>query len=345
MKPRPLLAAALGLILLLCACGQEQSQTPAPAEHAISEPASGAVRPEAGESAPLSAEESRAMAMVRNANRALLAEGFLYCYDFDADWSPALARYRWQDGKLDEFTVLARGCVPEYLCRAGGWLWYIDRTSGALERVPESGGERQIVRDGPCRWLSQREGLLYYCDGEGRFLSLDPASLTETTLLDGPCAFAYPLEEAILWQDAAGGIFRSSTRGGGTRQLCPEADAPPLLLEDRLWYLSGGLLYSLRPADGELLVYALPETDGDIELLPETGGLLLRGIRDDMGPQQWSGGPEGPFTRQARGYQICDWLGDGLRVDTVYEPDGRIRCFLLTQSGGVQISFLAGRTT
>ena len=82
-----------------------------------------------------------------------------------------------------------------------------------------------------------------------------------------------------------------------------------------------------------------------LELLPEAAGLVVRGLQEENGPVQWQGPPEGPFLRQARGYRICDWLGGGLRVDTVYEPDGRIRCFLLTAGDGTQISFLAGRTS
>ncbi len=294
----------------------------------------------------LGPEESQAMARFLNANRVLLKGHRLYCYDFDADWSPVLARYTWKNGTLSGFTVLARGCVPEYLCLSEGWLYYIDRSSGALERVREGGGERTVLRAGPCRWLSQRDGLLYYCDAAGRFLSLDPRTDGETVLLEGPGAFPWPLEGAVLYRaEEDGGRLHLRRSDGGDTVLSAPGASTPLIWEDRLWYCAGGALHSVGLDGQDPRVYGLPEKNGDIELLPTAAGLSLRGIRDENGPVQWAGGPEGPFLQQPRGYRICDWLGDGVRVDTVYEPDGRIRCYLLTGDDETAISFLAGRTT
>ena len=338
---RALLILAVLLALLLCACGKEQTEPaePAPTGAAPTEPP----LPEARRIDPLSDEESRAMAMVLNANRVLPGEGELFCYDFDEDWSPVLARYRWEDGRLEDFTVLAKGVVPEYLCRDGDWLYYIDR-GGALERVPAEGGDRQILREGPCRWLCLRDGLLYFCDGEGRFLSRDPENGRETILLEGPCAFAYPLEGGWLWQDGSGSIRFTDKENGAVRELRHGPASAPLLLGDRLWVRSGASLCSVNLEGGDAKVYPLPDTEGPVELLPQEDGLFLRGIQEPYGPIQWMGGPEGPFDQRDRGYLICDWLGDELRVDTVYEPDGRIRWYLLQDSRGIEICFLAGRT-
>ena len=341
MKTRILLLLLLAA-LLLCACSSGGG-----AEQGALSSAPGDPPAEDRQPAVLSLEESQAMARFLNANRVLLEGNRLYCYDFDRDWSPVLARYTWEEGVLSDFTVLARGCVPEYLCLAEGWLCYLDRSSGDLERVPVDGGERERLRAGPCFWLSEREGLLYFCDEAGRFLSLDPASGRETLLLEGPCAFPYPLEGAILYRaegDAGRLRLRHSADGSETVLSAPGASCP-LIWEDRLWYCAGGALHSVCLDGQDPRVYALPEADGDIELLPEAAGLSLRGIRDESGPVQWAGGLDGPFLRQPRGYQICDWLGGGLRVDTVYEPDGRIRCYLLTGADARQISFLAGKTT
>ena len=82
MKTRRILAAALLCLLLLCACGKEETPAPTPAF----------VLPEGRELAPLTPEESRAMARFLNANRVCLVEGRLYCYDFDENWEPVLAR-------------------------------------------------------------------------------------------------------------------------------------------------------------------------------------------------------------------------------------------------------------
>ena len=333
MRVRNLLPLLL-ILLCLCACGREGSAEP---EFLL---------PEGRRLAPMSLEESQAMARFLNANRALVADGFLYCYDFGENWEPALARYRWDGTSLKDYTLLAEGCVPEYLCREGGKLYYIDRRTGGIERVPEQGGAREAVRPGPCDGLILRDGLLCFRDGEGRFLALDPDTGAETPLLDLPCAWAYPLAEAILYREsgADGRLRLRWTEDGADEELSAAPASTPLILEDRLYYRSGGILHSVGLDGREATVFALPETDGAIELLPEAAGLSLRGIRDENGPVQWAGPPEGPFQRQARGYRICDWLGGGLRIDTVYEPDGRIRCFLLTDESGRQLSFLAGAT-
>lgn len=336
MKTRRILAAALLCLLFLCACGKEETPAPTPAF----------VLPEGRELAPLTPEESRAMARFLNANRVCLVEGRLYCYDFDENWEPVLARYDWEDGALHNYTVLAEGCVPEYLCYLDGWLYYLNR-SGGLERVPENGGTRELLRDGPCDWLSQRDGQLYFCDGDGRCLSWDPVTGEESLVLDGPCTWAYPLEGAVLYLSAAddGCLHLCWPEDGTDLRLTDTPASPALIWEDRIWYCSGGVLHSVG-LDGLVdTAYALPEADGAVELLPLEEGLCLRGIREETGPAQWAGPPEGPFQRQARGYRICEWLGGGVQIDAVYEPDGRIRCYLLQEENGVELSFLAGRTT
>lgn len=332
-----LAALLLLLCLLLPACGTEASlptDPPVPAE--TPSPAPTAAPPELPE---LSPEQSRAMARVLGANRVLLWEGRLYCYDFDADWRPALASYRWENGLLSDYTLLASGCVPEYLCALGEALYYIDRSSGDLERVPLGGGERESLYAGPCSCLSLREGRLHFLDGAGRFLSLDPTDGEIRILLDGPCAFAYPLPGALLWlaRDGSGHLS-----GESTVQLFSGSAQAPLLLGDTLWFCSGEALHSLAPS-GER-TWLLPEHSGAVELLPTEKGLVTRGISEQNGPSQWEGFPDGPFHTLPRGYRICDWLGDGLQVDTVYEPDGRIRCYLLQDAQGHSLRFLAGET-
>ena len=114
--------------------------------------------------------------------------------------------------------------------------------------------------------------------------------------------------------------------------------------EDRIWYHSGCRLYSLDLNGQDLQTCAIPENNGAVELLPEKDGLSLRGLRDENGPVQWSGPLGGSYRRQQRGYQICDWLGEGVRVDTIYEPDGRILSFRLTTEKGARLAYLAGES-
>ena len=343
MRARLILTALLLAALLLSACGLQREEAPTPSPVPTPEPSPVVVTPEVREITAPDPEGSRAMAMVLNANRVAVTEDALYCYDFDENWLPVLARYSREDGSLDGFTVLAEGCVPEYLCESEGWLFYIDRSSGALERVSTEGGERHTLHLGPCRWLCLKEGLLYFCDGRGRFLSLEPRTRVLTQLLAGPCAFAYPLEGGVLWREQdSGDICFTDGETGGVRILCPGAPSNPLLLKNRLWYRSGNGVYSVDLTGEQPRSYPLPETDGAVELLPVDGDLYLRGIRETDGPVQWEGYPEGPFEYLPRGYRICDWLGEALRVDTVYEPDGRIRCYLLQDEEGNALRFLAG---
>lgn len=346
MKARLCLILLL-LPLLLAACGGEPAESaPSPSLAEPEEAAETSTPVEDRVLPALDLEESQAMARFLSANRAFLQDDRLYCYDFGADWTPALARYTWSKGALTDYTVLAEGCIPEYLCSDGGYLYYIDRSSGGIERVPETGGDRELLRKGPCEGLSLRDGRLYFCDGEGRFLSADTDGKHEIVLLSGPCGFAYPLEGAILYRAEKDGgrlhLYRMAERTDEAITAGPAAT--PLIYDDRLWYDDGAALCSV---DLDLLDEqrtTLPEWGGALELLPEAAGLTVRITRDEDGPIQWSGGLDRPFRQEARGYRICDWLGGGVRVDTVYEPDGRIRCFLLTDGKGAEISFLAGRT-
>ncbi len=345
-----LLAALLALALLLtAACGQAASppqteETPAPTPSPSPEPTPALpALPEAMRLPSLSPEESQAMASFLNANRALVWGDRLYCYDFGKDWAPVLARYTWRDGELTDFTVLAEDCVPEYLCRETGWLYFIDRNSGSILRVTEKGGTPQVLRKDPSDWLFFKDGRLYFCDSRGRFLSMEPGMGKETLLFDGPCSFAFPLGETVLYRDAGSGQLRLHRLADGTDLPLSQGPASPALIaEDRLWYHSGEKLCSLRLDGTDERVYPIPANDGAVELLPEAEGLTLRGLRMEDGPLQWYGGPEGPFRTAERGYRICDWMGEGVRIDTVYEPDGRIRGLVLTDEDGTEIPFLAG---
>ena len=344
MKAR-LIPILLLLALLLAACGGEPAES-APSPTEPEETAETAPPAEEHLLPDLDLEEAQAMARFLNANRAFLQDGRLYCYDFGHDWTPALARYTWTKGSLKGFTVLAEGCIPEYLCGDGDYLYYIDRTSGGIERVPETGGERELLRKGPCEGLSLRDGRLYFCDGEGRFLSTDTEGKEETLLLSGPCSFAYPLDRGILYraEKDGGRLHLYRTADGSDEAITAGPASTPLIYDGRLWYDNGEALCSV---DLDLLDEqrtTLPEWGGVLELLPEETGLTVRITRDEDGPIQWTGGLDRPFQQEGRGYRICDWLGGGVQVDTVYESDGRIRCFLLTDGKGAEISFLTGRT-
>ncbi len=349
-----LLAALLALAMLLtAACGQsapppQEAEAPASSPEASPEaspePTPLPGLPDGLRLPSLSLEESQAMAGFLNANRALVWGDRLYCYEFGAKWAPVLGLYTWRNGELSEFTVLAEDCIPEYLCRETGWLYYLDRKTGAVMRLTEKGGTPQVLRKDPCDWLCLKDGLLYFVDSRGRFVSMEPGLGREKLLFEGPCSFAFPLGELILYQAAESGQLRLHRTGDGLDlPLSEGAASPALIAEDRLWYHSGATLVSLDLEGRDRKTYEIPANDGAVELLPEKDGLLLRGLREENGPVQWYGPPEGPFQTLARGYRICDWMGEGVRIDTVYEQDGRILHFLLRDKKGNEISFAAGK--
>ena len=345
MKVR-LFSLLLLLALLLAACGGESAESPSPSPAAETPAPTETPAPVEDRVLPaLDLEGSQAMARFLNANRVLVQNRRLYCYDFDENWEPALARYTWTGGMLRGYTVLAKGCIPEYLCGDEDYLYYIDRTGGAIERVPESGGERELLLEGPCDGLSLRDGRLYYLDGEGRFLSMSTDGGDETVVLKGPCSFAYPLEGCVLYRDETDGgrLHLYRTEDGRDEALTHGPASTPLLYDDRLWYDDGTELCSLDKGLLDERRAALPERSGAVELLPGEEGLTLRGFLSQGALAQWAGPPGGPYEQQGRGYRICDWLGGGVRVDTVYEPDGRIRCYRLTDDRGRDLTFLAGR--
>ena len=326
------------LFCLLALCGCAGTAEPAPSAPAPSVLSLRALP-------DLTAEEAERMACFLNANRALIQGSKLYCYDFDDAWAPVLGRYTLRNGRLREYTVLAEGCVPEYLSLEGDTLYYIDRTSGDIESVPAEGGARRRLRFGPCNSLSLRAGRLYFCDDAGRFCSMALDGSGEVVLLDEPCAYAYPLGEAVLYQalNDGGRLHLRWLDDGEDRLLSLLPAYAPLIADGRLWYSADDGLHSTDLDGLDEIVYPLPASAFPAELLPRKDGLLVRVLTDENGMGQQFGPPEGPFSATGRGYHLCDWLGDGWQVDTVYEPDGRIRCFLLTSPRGRQTSFIAGR--
>lgn len=43
------------------------------------------------------------------------------------------------------------------------------------------------------------------------------------------------------------------------------------------------------------------------------------------------------------GYRLCDFVGEACRVDAAYDPDGRLRCFVLVNEAGGELRYFGGK--
>ena len=334
------------LLLLLCllalaGCGKENKTEPA------AEPERQVLK--ARPLPAISREETLAMLNHRLASRTLLVGESLYTLDYDGDYAPVLMRYRLADGTLTEASVLALDCVPQWLCTWEDRLYYVNVRAGyAIESIGLDGGERSLVREGPCHSLLVREGLLYFCDGEDRLCSVQPDGSGERVLLAN-CDCPWLLGEAILYRNTQDGCLHLCwTAEESDTALSGPGAWGGVLLGDRLWYVEGDSLCSLSRDGATASRQALPASLDPPELLMTGTQLWLRGVSDRNGPSQWiarvSALEESLSYSDSTGYRLCDYLGDKIRVDTLYFSDGRVRCFLLVDALGMETPFIAGRS-
>ena len=335
----------LGLLLCLaglCACGS--------GEETRSE-IDGTPQPLQDRSLPsLSREESLHMLRCMSANRALVEGDRLYCLDYDGEYLPVLAEYS-LDGGLRRRAILEENCVPAFLSAWEEKLYYVNRReNNALTCYDLAAHESRVLREGPCDWLLLREGKLYYCGPDGFYYTAEPDGSAEKRLLAEDCAYPWPMGERILYQSKADGRLRLYWPEEGTSvTLTEQAASAPVIWQDRLYYSSGESLCSVGLDGLDRVTYPVPPLVYPAELLPEEAGLRLRGISDDNGLKQWTVYPEDAAgTLQYlsdRGYRLCDYVSDAYRVDTVYNLDGRLRCFLLTDAAGQETVYIAGRVS
>jgi len=342
MKKLLLILGLVFCLAALCACGKAEEESLPPAENLQ------ALQDRALPS--LSREESLRMLRYMSVNRALAAGERLYCLDYDGEYLPVLAEYS-LDGGLRRHAVLAENCVPAFLSLYEDKLYYVNqRADNALECFDLKSGERQVLREGPCDWLLIQDGLLYYCGPEGYYYSAEPDGSGETLLLEESCAYPWPMGERILYQSRADERLRLYWPEEGTSvTLTEHAAAAPVIWQDRLYYSAGETPHSTALNGLEAVAYPVPPLVDPAELLPEATGLLLRGVTDDNGLKQWTAYPEDAAGTlrylDDRSYRLCDYVDEQYRVDAVYNLDGRLRCFLLTDSEGRETVYIAGRVS
>ena len=327
-----------------------QASPASPADDAPAEAAGQAV-PEAVEEAAsksFSAADTAAMSSYMSANRWLCAGEWFYGLDFDEAQRPILAAFRLRSGKLNSYHILCRDCVPEYLSLLDGKLYFL--CEGSLQRLDLGTRARETLLEGPLKSLQIHDGALILTDGEGRLLRCDPDAENIETLIEGPCGYAWAMPEGVLYQDEAdGACLRLRLWSGEDRRLTAAAGYAPLRIGDTVWYSQrdreGSVLASVELGDGTVTRFETETLRGAAELIPTAEGWTLRvflagdGWRQQLLRPGETAGEDCAYS----GYRLCDYVGENGRIDAAYDPDGRLRCFVLADAGGTELRFIGGR--
>lgn len=292
--------------------------------------------------------DTAAMSSYMSANRWLIAGERMYGLDYDEDLRPVLASYRLRGGKPGSFRILCADCVPEYLAQAGKWLYFLHE--GSLQRLNLNSLRRETLLDGPIRSLQIFDGALYYTDGEGRYCRADLDAQSREVLIEGPCDYAWAMPEGILYQsESEGACLRMRLWDGAERRLSAAASFAPLRLGQSVWYTQqdseGCAIGAIDLSDGTVTHYSTPALRGAAELIPAGGEWLLRICLDGGGWKQQllrPGESEGEDCGYS-GYRLCDFAGEAQRIDAAYDPDGRLRCFVLVDEAGGELRFFGGK--
>ncbi len=334
------------LALLLTGCASRVPET-AP-EPPVSAPTAEA---SAAESVPptwdYAAADSAAMSSYMSGARWLVDGERMYGLDYDAALRPVLASYRLADGKPGDFEILCADCAPEYLTLHEERLYYL--SEGRLERLTLESGRREVLHEGPLRSLQMFDGALYWTDAEGRFCRAGLDGRNAQVLIEGPCDYAWAMPEGLIYQsEAEGCCLRLRLPDGSDRRLTAAASYAPLRVGTLVWYSQrdslGSVLASVDLTDGTVTRYETPSLRGAAELIPVGGEWRLRCFLDTDSWKQLllrPGETEGE-RRSYSGYRLCDWVGETARIDAAYDPDGRLRCFVLVGADGGETRFFGG---
>ena len=291
--------------------------------------------------------DTAAMSSFMSANRWLIEGERMFGLDYDDDLHPALVAVRLRNGTPGERKLLCADCVPSYLTLAGERLYFL--CEGELRRCELKSGACETLLTGGLRSLQLYEGALYYTDGAGAYWRADLDGQHAVRLLDGPCDYAWAMPEGVLYQSESEGCCLKLRLWDGTeRRLTAAASYAPLRIGDRIWYSQrdseGSVLAAVDLADGTVTRYATEELRGAAELYRDGGRWALRvSLAGDGWRQQLlrPGETEGRDCAYS-GYRLCDFVGEDWRVDAAYDPDGRLRCFVLADAEGNELRFFGG---
>jgi len=334
MMNRYVISLLLIMCIILCACGNSgvpAYETVLPAMRAVE---------------PFDTDSTEKMANVICENRALIHEGRLYTFDFDNEYRPILAVYRLTETGPEDFSVLTRDCAPKSIGIYDQRLYYINSDRGdAVESINLDGSDRQLIKEGPCAWLQIFDGELYYCDAEWNFCRAGLDGSGETKLI-GQCFYPYIFDGLIIYQSGGDGekLHALWLEDGEDYTLTERSAYAPIVIDGKLYYTGQDGFYSFGLNSMEEEQYSLPELYGPVEIYSTSNGYELRGVSNDNGIYQWKTalGEANTENMSYIGYRICDYLGEGYRVDTHYYTDRRIRNFVLIGPDGTETEYISG---
>lgn len=342
---RKVISLILLLALLLSGCAAnvpEQSAAPAEASAAPAETPAPTEEPRAFTDA-----DTAAMSSYMSANRWLIAGDRLYGLDYDEALRPALVSCRLRGGKLTERKILCEDCVPSYLAMEGKRLYFL--CEGELRRCDPKSGKCETLLTGGLQSLQLFDGALYCTDAAGRCFRADLDGQNAELLIEGPCGYAWAMPEGLLYQsESEGCCLRLRLWDGTDRRLTAAASYAPLRIGDTVWYSQrdeeGSVLASVDLNDGTVTRFATEELRGAAELIPGTEGWILRvflagdGWRQRLLRPGETAGTDCAYS----GYRLCDYVCEDCRIDAAYDPDGRLRCFVLADKEGNELRFFGG---
>ena len=169
-------------------------------------------------------------------------------------------------------------------------------------------------------------------------------------LIEGPCDYAWAMPEGIVYQsENEGACLRLRLWDGTDRRLTAAASYAPLRIDDTIWYSlydgEGSVLASVDLTEGLVTRYETAELRGAAELFSADGAWTLRVFLAGDGWRQQllrPGETEGAACAYS-GYRLCDYVGEDGRIDAAYDPDGRLRCFVLVDESGGELRYFGGK--
>lgn len=336
---KKILPLILAVFMALCLCACADSTPP-------DEPEETQIVEQPPELPALSDHESAEMSAFMNKGRSRVYDGALYTFDFDAEYLPVLAKYT-PDGAC---AVLVDDCVPEFLSVCGERLYYINSRRGdVLESVALDGSDRRTMTGEGCDWMSVYNGEIYFRDADKKYVHMQPDGSGLTTLLQGPCCYPYVFDGHVIYQDERDEcLYLADIVTGETLRLSYVPAYAPVVL--------GSALYAAEKTDAGYGIYRLDLTSGTAKSYenhilgsaaelylcenewklryPDTDGkqyvLLLEAINGDAGSCSYDG------------YRRVEYVSEEYLIECEYEPNARVRRFVVTQADGTEYEYMAG---
>lgn len=321
-------------VLMMCGCtkGAEPIEAAPPSAAAETAPTpTPTPEPERLTFPALTDDESLMMANHMSVDRAAVYDNVLYAFDFDADYSPVLARFVITENGLTERTELVKNCVPEYLTVYDGRLYFVN--SGAIQTASLDGKNCKTLVENVSGDMMIADGMLWYRDGEGRFCRAGLDGKNSERIIDRLCFYPYVTGDCVVYQDDADGetLHIYSLAEKREQRLTDIPAYEYVIIGDALFFTArteNGLCPARLGIDGTLEVFSCFVTESPVTYSFLGGEWTASGVPLD----KLSTSAPGQST--ADGYETAELTSRELEVRARCNPDGRIREFVLYTADG-----------